>query len=438
VPCDFLASVETHNPIGEHHTLLLANYLAQTEALMQGRGESEARAELEAPASRARSWLRSCPTRFFRNRPAIRCSTRSWIRAPWQVDRALRAQDLCPRIVWNVNSFDQWGVELGRSWPAPSCPSCARPARCPRTTRRPMACSTRSSDAAHARESSQPMSALTLARAQFALTVMVHYLYRCSPWASAWCWSLWPACACAGPTRSTTAWRASGPTSSAWSLPAAWPPAWSWNSSSVPTGPAIPASWATSLARRWRPSTHRVFSGVLVPQHPGLRRKARIRRMHWFATLMVALGATLSAFWIVAANSWQQTPAGFHIGARTRGADRLCRRRVQPVDALAFLARRAGLGGHGRGVRRLAQFALSCARPAPGVFPGAHCDWPRVWLALTGSGGRGGRCPHPSGCSHPAGEIRCHRGPVHTQTGAPWPWWASLCPKCFCPSCCRS
>ena len=35
--------------------------------------------------------------------------------------------------------------------------------------------------------------------------------------------------------------------------------------------------------------------------------------MHWFATLMVALGATLSAFWIVAANSWQQTPAGFHI-----------------------------------------------------------------------------------------------------------------------------
>ena len=37
------------------------------------------------------------------------------------------------------------------------------------------------------------------------------------------------------------------------------------------------------------------------------------RRMHWFATLMVALGATLSAFWIVAANSWQQTPAGFHL-----------------------------------------------------------------------------------------------------------------------------
>ena len=37
------------------------------------------------------------------------------------------------------------------------------------------------------------------------------------------------------------------------------------------------------------------------------------RRTHWFATLMVALGATLSAFWIVAANSWQQTPAGFHL-----------------------------------------------------------------------------------------------------------------------------
>ena len=103
--------------------------------------------------------------------------------------------------------------------------------------------------------------------------------------------------------------------------------------------------------------------------------------------------------------------------ARPRGADGLCRRRVQPVDALAFLARRAGLVGHGRGVRCLAQFVLSCARPAPGVLPALTATGPRVWLGLTGSRGRGGRCPHPSGCPHPAGEIRGHRGPVPHANG---------------------
>ncbi len=116
VPSDFLASVETYNPIGEHHTLLLANFLAQTEALMQGRTEGEARRELEAAGLEGEALSALLPHKVFPgNRPT----------------NSLLYQKLDPRtlgmlialyehkifvqgIVWNVNSFDQWGVELGK------------------------------------------------------------------------------------------------------------------------------------------------------------------------------------------------------------------------------------------------------------------------------------------------------------------------------------
>jgi glucose-6-phosphate isomerase len=116
VPADFLASVETHNPIREHHTLLLANYLAQTEALMKGKTEAEARVELEAAGLSGESLAALLPHKIFPgNRPT----------------NSLLYQKLDPRtlgklialyehkifvqgIIWNVNSFDQWGVELGK------------------------------------------------------------------------------------------------------------------------------------------------------------------------------------------------------------------------------------------------------------------------------------------------------------------------------------
>jgi glucose-6-phosphate isomerase len=116
VPCDFLASVETHNPIGEHHTLLLANFLAQTEALMTGKTEAEARAELEAAGTKGDALTALLPHKVFPgNRPT----------------NSLLYQKLDPRtlgklialyehkifvqgIIWNVNSYDQWGVELGK------------------------------------------------------------------------------------------------------------------------------------------------------------------------------------------------------------------------------------------------------------------------------------------------------------------------------------
>ena len=116
VPSDFLASVETYNPIGEHHTLLLANYLAQTEALMTGKTETEAKADLEASGMSGDKLAALLPHKVFPgNRPT----------------NSLLYQKLDPRtlgklialyehkifvqgIVWNVNSYDQWGVELGK------------------------------------------------------------------------------------------------------------------------------------------------------------------------------------------------------------------------------------------------------------------------------------------------------------------------------------
>jgi glucose-6-phosphate isomerase len=116
VPADFLASVDTFNPIGEHHTLLLANFLAQTEALMTGKTEAEARAELEAAGMSGDKLAALLPHKVFPgNRPT----------------NSLLYQKLDPRtlgmlialyehkifvqgIVWNVNSYDQWGVELGK------------------------------------------------------------------------------------------------------------------------------------------------------------------------------------------------------------------------------------------------------------------------------------------------------------------------------------
>jgi glucose-6-phosphate isomerase len=116
VPSDFLASIDTHNPIGEHHTLLLANFLAQTEALMTGKTLAEARADLEASGMKGEALAALLPHKVFPgNRPT----------------NSLLYQKLDPRtlgklialyehkifvqgIVWNVNSFDQWGVELGK------------------------------------------------------------------------------------------------------------------------------------------------------------------------------------------------------------------------------------------------------------------------------------------------------------------------------------
>jgi glucose-6-phosphate isomerase len=116
IPCDFLASVETHNPIGEHHKLLLANFFAQTEALMKGRNEAEARAELTAQGLTGAALEALVPHKIFSgNRPTNsilyqKLDARTLGRLIALYEHKIFVQG----IIWNINSFDQWGVELGK------------------------------------------------------------------------------------------------------------------------------------------------------------------------------------------------------------------------------------------------------------------------------------------------------------------------------------
>lgn len=113
---DFLAPIETQNPIGQHHTLLLANFFAQTEALMCGKTEAQARAELSEQGLGGDDLERLLPHKIFSgNRPSntllFRCldpHTLGMLIALYEHKVFVQG------AIWNINSFDQWGVELGK------------------------------------------------------------------------------------------------------------------------------------------------------------------------------------------------------------------------------------------------------------------------------------------------------------------------------------
>ena len=116
IPCDFLAAAQSHNPLGEHHTLLLSNYLAQTEALMRGKTPDETRAELIAEGkSGAELELLVVHKTFEGNRP-----TNSFLYpklTPGVLGALIALYEhkiFTQGAIWDVNSFDQWGVELGK------------------------------------------------------------------------------------------------------------------------------------------------------------------------------------------------------------------------------------------------------------------------------------------------------------------------------------
>ena len=121
VPADFIASMRSENPIGDHHDKLIANCFAQTEALMRGRTESEVRRDLErgSPSPNKMSperILALAPHKVFEgNRPT---STILMDRlTPHALGRLLAIYEhkvMVQGVIWNVNSFDQWGVELGK------------------------------------------------------------------------------------------------------------------------------------------------------------------------------------------------------------------------------------------------------------------------------------------------------------------------------------
>jgi len=116
IPADFLAPARSHNPTGDHHRILLANFLAQTEALMRGRTEDEVRAELSAAGLDPGAIDRLAPHKTFEgNRPTSSLLFRQL--DPRTLGRLIALYEhkiFVQGVVWNINSFDQWGVELGK------------------------------------------------------------------------------------------------------------------------------------------------------------------------------------------------------------------------------------------------------------------------------------------------------------------------------------
>ncbi len=116
VPCDFLAPLFSQHPIGDHHDKLLANLLAQTEALMIGKSEEEVRAELAKSGVEGARADALAPHKVFPgNRPS---TTILFDRLDPRTLGSLLAvyehRIFVQGVIWGVNSFDQWGVELGK------------------------------------------------------------------------------------------------------------------------------------------------------------------------------------------------------------------------------------------------------------------------------------------------------------------------------------
>jgi glucose-6-phosphate isomerase len=116
VTTDFLAPVESHNPLGNHHQILLSNFFAQTEALMKGKTEAEVREELEAVGCGDEKLKCLLPHRVFEgNRPSNSFLFRKLTpRALGSLLAFYEHKVFVQGMIWDINSFDQWGVELGK------------------------------------------------------------------------------------------------------------------------------------------------------------------------------------------------------------------------------------------------------------------------------------------------------------------------------------
>lgn len=116
IPCDFIAMVHSHNPIGDHHDKLMSNFFAQTEALMMGKTSAEVRAELVAQGKSQEEVDQLEPFKVFDgNRPTNSILVDQL--TPKSLGSLIAMYEhkiFVQGIIWNVNSFDQWGVELGK------------------------------------------------------------------------------------------------------------------------------------------------------------------------------------------------------------------------------------------------------------------------------------------------------------------------------------
>lgn len=116
IPCDFIVPAISHNPLGEHHAILVANYFAQTQALMNGKDKEQVMAELEEQEMDESKIEKLIPFKLFDgNKP-----TNSFLLkkiTPYSLGSLTALYEhkiFVQGVIWNIFSFDQWGVELGK------------------------------------------------------------------------------------------------------------------------------------------------------------------------------------------------------------------------------------------------------------------------------------------------------------------------------------
>ena len=116
VPADFLAAAESQTPLADHHEKLLANFLAQTEALAFGKTADEVRAELQKRGLTGEALDALVPHRVFNgNRPTTSILYHKL--TPRRLGSLIALYEhkiFVQGIIWGINSYDQWGVELGK------------------------------------------------------------------------------------------------------------------------------------------------------------------------------------------------------------------------------------------------------------------------------------------------------------------------------------
>lgn len=116
IPCDFMAPAVSHNPISDHHPKLLANFFAQTEALMKGKTKEEVLAELKASGKSEAEINFLLPFKIFEgNRPTNSILFKQL--TPETLGSLIAMYEhkiFVQGVIWNIFSFDQWGVELGK------------------------------------------------------------------------------------------------------------------------------------------------------------------------------------------------------------------------------------------------------------------------------------------------------------------------------------
>jgi glucose-6-phosphate isomerase len=116
IPCDFIAPAITHNAIGDHHHKLMSNFFAQTEALMNGKTEEEVKAELVKAGKSDEEIKKLTPFKVFQgNKPTNSILVKEI--TPFSLGMLIALYEhkiFVQGVIWNIFSFDQWGVELGK------------------------------------------------------------------------------------------------------------------------------------------------------------------------------------------------------------------------------------------------------------------------------------------------------------------------------------